>query len=258
MTSLHLEQLRPQPNDLVVVPIDMVLPEEDLGFAVYRMKFLHQPSIIRSGNYNMEFLNNFKLSSLKDWLGTKPVASTVLEALDDARFGRLRDSQMPAVATTIRDVAEVVEPKSVTVTFPRDVAKTDLPKFWRYVRPKQIVKKMSGTFDNGVGPKGGATVYVELNAPENTFAFSFALCHESENFNYSIGRQVSKGRFQDEDWYEVANYDQNIGVIENIRAAIDNLFNSPDNTNQQGIMFSSLSPKFKELEMKELFERIKK
>ncbi len=94
-------------------------------------------------------------------------------------------------------------------------ADKELPRFFRYMRPRD--EKNAYSF----GPKGGVTFYIELDAANKTFAFSYSLCHPDDLFNFNEARTRAVERFNTEQWFEVKNYDCFLGIMDNIWFAID-------------------------------------
>jgi hypothetical protein len=259
-----LNELKPQADDLVVVPEGMVLdvPEGGFPFHIYVMKFLHQPSIIRSGGYSMGLLDRLSPNAIGAWLGFKPA-----EPPQPQKF--VKDMNLNQVVVHPREVepqADILSDTDLkifrdamkeldTTALPSDIKSTDLPKFWRYSRPTQLIHRLSGD-QATVNARGGVAFYIELDAENKTFAFSYSLCHNKDNFNYGIARAISKQRFDSEDWYEVKNYDPSKGIIENIGVAICNLLYNQQADENKETVFSSLSERMKECELKQIFERI--
>lgn len=228
--NTEIADLKPDPTDLVVIPMDMAIPET-VPFLVHRVKFLHKPSIIKSGYSTMNMLETYTPAVFKKW------------------FGFLGDT------TSEKKTEEVIVAKG-------QVIKTDepyLPCFFRYTR---LVAPVKNSVNNNwaLNAKGGLTIFVELNPRDNAFAFSYAICSTEDNFSKELGRTIAKTRFMDDDWYEISGYDPKLSVLENIKIALKDLLASENKgiiTNQkQGIHFSSLSEKMKFLELKQIYERI--
>lgn len=212
-----LAELKPEPNDLVVVPEDFEVPS-DSKFLIHKMKFLHKPSIIRSGGNVMNFFESLSTGHLWEWLTGKSVDPRTQES-------------------------EKRKEESVD-------SKDNLPTFYRYSRPLDEKNEFC------LGPKGGVTFFIELNAPEKTLAFSYALCHHDDLFNHKTARHIAKQRFDNGDWYEIKNYDQDLSVITNIKNAIEVLLCGKDCSNLELTQFSSLSERLNEYELNLIFERI--
>lgn len=213
-----IAELKPEPNDLVVVPEDFVLHDEP-NFLIHKMKFLHKPSIIRSGGgSNMSFFESLTSGHLWTWL-----------------TGRNQD---PRSQENERKKEET------------KASAAELPTFFRYSRP--FDEKNGFSF----GPKGGVTFFIELNAPEKTLAFSYALCHHDDLFNRKTARHIAKQRFDHGDWYEIKNYDSELSVTTNIKNAIEVLLCGKDCSNLELTQFSSLSERLNEYELNLIFERI--
>jgi hypothetical protein len=227
--NADISELKPDPNDLVVIPLGMSIPD-DVPFLVHRIKFLNKPSIIKSGYSTMNMLETYTPAVLRKWFGF--LGETLSESMND--------KVQLAKAEMIKD-----EPY--------------LPKFYRYSRLLAPIKQSAGE-SWALSAKGGLTLFVELNPRENAFAFSYALCNTEDNFAKAKGRILAKERFDTEDWYEIDNYDPTLSVLENIKEALKKLLSpgkdstivSPD----EGIHFSSLSEKMKVLELKQIYERI--
>lgn len=281
MTQLpNLADLNPQPDDLVVVPMGMEIPE-GVPYHVYPMKFLLAPSIVRSGgSYNMPFLNSFSFSNLAAWLGNRSPAPVVTEAtpvsqeavgmgtpanapVDEPNYATTQmatvkaHNGMPEITLGTVDIplgiGEFMEQQ-----FPAPKTEVEIAKFFRYVRPFNPVQRLSGV-QQDLDPRGGICFYIELDPANKTFAFSYALCHNTENFNYEIARNVSKGRFQDDNWYEVKNYDSNLSVVENIGAALYNFLYNTNPHESTDIVFSS-TPEGDKVSLQDLtniYKRIK-
>lgn len=261
----QLADLKPESHDLVVVPEDMHVPENP-GFLVHKMKFLRTPSIIRSGSFNMAFLDAFRSSVVARWFG-----------LDDPLVepGSLRDIDFDGYVdmSTIRvkNIPSPQEVKSEIVTgymtggrlHPNALSTLSTQpvdgeaKFFRHERNYETINRLDGQ-QKVVSPKGGLTVYVELDPAHKTFAFSYALCHNNDNFDKKIARDIAKGRFNSEDWYEVGNYDENISVLANIKNALYNMFYGDEaGFTKQGAVFTSISEKVNYYELELIYERIK-
>ena len=227
-----LKDLRPEPNDLVVIPMDFEVPK-GVPFLVHKMKFLLSPSIIKSGSNNMSFFENMSTSKIWEWL--------------------TGNSQDPRVQVNLRK--KVDESSKEEDARGYSEATYDYPKFYRYSRPLDTHPNNP----NVLGPKGGLTFYIELDAPNKTFAFSYSLCHHNDRFNKAVSRHICKQRFENGDWYEVANYDTNLGVMLNIRIAINVLLSGIDTSiieSEQLIHFSSVSDRLNKHELNMIFERI--
>jgi len=110
--------------------------------------------------------------------------------------------------------------------------------------------------NNGIWPRGGVTFFIELNPSQGTFAFSYALCSLEDNFDKTIGRTIAKNRFDAGDWYEIKNYKEDIGVVDNIKEALHNLLYAVIVDEETDTVFSSLSDGMVECELKALFKRI--
>ncbi len=143
-----------------------------------------------------------------------------------------------------------------------EIGKVECPKVFRYVRPKDYWVHRGDRVEVEVSPKGGVAFYIELDAAHDSFAFSYALCHEKDNFSRAHARAITLDRFNNEDWYEVEGYDSDFSLVENIRVAIGKLLQS-DYTcgiiapaSDNSIKFSSLSEKMNYRELKQIFERI--
>jgi hypothetical protein len=243
----ELQELKPAADDFVVVPEDMTI-KDSVPFHVHRMKFLHKPSIVRSGGYNMGFLDKFSLGNLGSWLGWTPAKDPV-----DVLVDSIKDRAV--FVGKIQDLANVLVGSSdEKASIPQQ--KQELPKFFRHIRGKELTYRHDGV-STEFSAKGGLTLYVELDPANKTLAFSYALCHTDENFRKDIGRQVSQGRFESEDWYEIDNLDENLDVVGNIGEAIYFLLH-PElaNPNVKGPKFSSMSEKTNEYELKQIYERI--
>jgi hypothetical protein len=234
-----ISDLDPRPDDLVVIPDDMVVLDEALPFMVHRVKFLNKPSIIRSGSYGMGFLSSISTKPFKDWLSQFAPDFSFLGSM-----GKATDEDGPVTLAKGQIIYE----------------KPELPTFYRHVR-------MIEEIDNGPlysswrqSAKGGVTFLVELDPANKTFAFSYALCSTEENFCKDTGRAIAKAKFEAEDWYEVDNYDGQIGVVENIREAIKLLLSEENRGTVdpavKPIHFSSISEKMKLRELKQILERI--
>jgi hypothetical protein len=280
----QLNDLKPQPDDMVVVPEDIELEEPVGGFPfhVYRMKFLHKPSIIRSGGYSMSFLDSIANTSLAQFFGIKPkesMKSIREEIFNHDEYGQtLRGDStysMGTPATIPTDSVEAVEPK-IVMGFMGDVkAHGGLPElkvpqptvkeavemkvetFFRHVRPNETLQTLSGPKEV-VSPKGGVSFYIELDAANKTFAFSYALCNNNDNFDYERARLICKGRFEHDIWYEVQNYDGQMSIVENIGIAIHNFLYNSDSTVEGLPSFSSTPEKDKVSikDLKEIYKRI--
>jgi hypothetical protein len=316
----EVQTLKPEVNDLVVVPEAMTIPE-GLPFHIYRMKFLLKPSIIRTGGYNMGLLEKLNSGTIANWLGfkSKPAVetnnSTSLRDIvfDSSIYGKMRgDSTLhhkvptinhyvlkgdaPVVSESLFAEDAVITNTPLSESFQEGLSnfhkamnefivkeppvqqhiptkttssvisqgpsgkvtlipKRILPRLWRYSRPTEEIEHLSGVAKR-VLPKGGVAFYIELDPENKTFAFSYALCHTDENFNRSIARHISKQRFENDDWYEVKNYDGSKSIIENIGIAISNELYNRNIDDTMDISFSSLSDRMNETELKQIFERI--
>lgn len=308
-----ITELKPQPDDLVVVPLDMELhpPEGGFPFQVYAMKFLRSPSIVRSGGYSMGFMNSFANTSLGQFFGLKPQEE--LKSVRDEIFnhdeygdklrgdssygeGPRQDSlsgvvgidgpepesdyppgEEPRIATMYitsmrahNGMPDIVLPSSPvplgTVKIVPEKKKgtsTEIAKFFRHVRAKELSRYPKfGTngqpeWDLVYAPKGGVSFYIELDAANKTFAFSYALCNNTDNFDYTKARDICKGRFDHEIWYEVQNYNGDLSVVENIRTAIYNFLYNRDSDVQGLISFSSTPESGKVClnDLKEIYKR---
>lgn len=265
-----INALNPQPDDLVVVPSDMEVPE-GVPFMVHKMDYLHKPSIVRSGGFNMGFLDQFSFSNLAAWLGVQKQfmqrqsagseeTSSVFQEVKPGAWLEPGGPQPEAGKEPAAEVSAVKTPPSLeevlqNVQQARKEQSQEIAKFFRYSRPTETAKYLDGekTVD---APRGGIAFYIELDPANKTFAFSYAICHNRDNFNYDIGRQISKGRFDSGDWHEVQNYDGSKSIVENITIAIFNeLYNrSVDKTKE--ISFSSLSEKFSENDLREIYRKL--
>lgn len=240
MDSL-ISELKPQPNDLLIVPLGTVIPK-NAPFLVYQMKFLLTPSIIRSGAVNMSVLERLKTGVLSSWMGSSPFA-----------FGYTKpggSSLLISQQETRTEVSVVNTKSDETVREVKGTFIPELPRFYRYAR-------MKGRTPETVNAKGGVSFFIELDAEHKTFAFSYALCHTGDNFNKKVARELSKSRFDEDDWYEVGDYDPSIGIIENIKDALFNeLYADAMGKPATGAKFTSLSESTCIYELSQIFERI--
>lgn len=234
--SHDLSELKPRPNDLVVVPEGMEVPS-DVPFLVYPMKFLWKPSIIRSGAYDMGVLERITSNSIAEWLGLSP-----------AKMLKPNPYELTDLPPSIKKEVEHAKQRQV------------LPRFFRYHRPLELNAQKDGEdgFKMVPAPRGGVAFLIELDAENRTFAFSYALCHNNDNFNFGIARKICSQRFASEDWYEVKNYDPEIGIMENISWALYNLLYNDKADDEADIVFSSLSDRMTECDMKQIYERLTK
>lgn len=256
MSNTDINNIQPQANDLVVVPEGTQVPT-NVPFMVYAMKFLASPSIIRTGGYQMGVLTSITNSTIGNWLGLKPISPEKVSLRDIAT------TQLPSASRRDSTISLQLDPKTTAGT---DTAIEKIPEkqkpggFFRYARPIEYLLQEDRSFDLTVGPKGGLTIYVELDPEHKTFAFSYALCHTGDNFNKSIARKIAKQRFENDDWYEIRNYDLTLSVMENLRLALFNLLergNGPGcEVDETEVVFSSLSERTKEYELKQIYERI--
>lgn len=242
--------LVPEANDLLVIPEDMELTEA-VPCPVHRMKYLHQPSIIRSGGYNMNSVNDISISTIARWLGRKVDDFLVkpLKALGatEAEFNMALNSGTPEGLSGFEVLVAEQELR-------------ELPTFYRHFRCYRGREYYDG-LKTELLAKGGMTLYVELNPAEKTLAFSYSLCNTADNFDKNLGRLISKGRFEGDDWYEVANCQDSLDVVGNIASALYQLLYNPPKSDTiqaetKGPYFSSMSEKFKVQDMKQIFERL--
>jgi len=224
-----LIDLKPEPNDLVVVPEDFVIPAEGVPFLIHKIKFLLKPSIIRSGFNNMNFFESLSTGMLLEWLTGKTAS--------------------PESESTSQKPLQIVM-ENLQAGLDAQKSKEKLPTFYRYVRP------LDEKNDFNLGPKGGVTFYIELDAPNKTLAFAYSLCHYNDLFNRKIARHISKQRFEHDDWYEIAYYDPDLSVTTNIKNAIQLLLSGKDSDNIAVTKFSSISERLNKYELNLIFERI--
>lgn len=295
-----LDNLNPRPDDLVVVPEHMEVAA-DAPFHVFKMKFLHQPSIIRSGGYSMGLLDVLAKTRFGAWLGDhQSLRDTVFDkgsygtkirgdsSYGEGSFVHHAELAPPEVLNKPRIVAGVMgnvrshgglpeisigQPEVVDTETWRARMNADLTQifntgskvetFFRHVRNKQLksTPRMGASglpeWDLEVSPKGGVTFYIELDAPNKSFAFSYALCNNTDNFDYSKGRNIARGRFKAEQWYEVKNYDSDKSIVDNIGVALYNFMYNSD-VNEKDTVFSS-TPEGEHVsytELKEIYKRI--
>lgn len=235
----------------------MEIDGENVGCSVYRMKYLLKPSIVRSGGFTMGFLEGLNTRTIAGWLGLRT------QAVQPAQYrpGILGpvEKSTPSVETGVTQVTlqggEVIPMK--VVAWPElPETKVQIEKFFRYVRTYDYVEKMDGLYPVSVSPRGGLAFYIELDVETNSFAFSYAICHETDNFCKKTARAICKGRFTADDWYEVENYDPSLGILENIEGALHKLLHNVKKGDTIGPVFSSLSPKMKLYELEKIYERI--
>lgn len=255
------ESFDPQPGDLVVVPEGTKIPT---GFPamVYQMKFLLSPSIIRTGNAMNLF--QFKKSHIGKWFSKNEQKEPVVVA-EKGLITVLSDdfSDMVFEELSAKDVNAALqnhlEPRN-TVNLAPINSEVELATFFRYARGTVFHQYCEGSVEEIIDPKGGVTFYVELDPENKCFAFAYSLCHSDENFCTKIGRHIAKQRFDNEDWYEVGNYDSDYSVVNNIKIAIHNSLYAgsygkldDDKTN---VVFTSLSERFNEGDLKTIYQRI--
>lgn len=264
----EIANLQPQPNDLVVIPHDMNCPK-DMPFLTCRVKHLHKPSIVRSGSYGHVYSYTAGTPRVENKpenkLDSNP--SSVLSLLD--RILKAGIFQYPSFTPgKLPEFIEepngggIVDMKEVSAKV-GEIGKEELPKVFRYIRAKEYwLDQQEDKIEARVSPKGGVAFYIELDAEHDSFAFSYALCHEKDNFSRAHARAVTSERFDNEDWYEVEGYDSDFSLVENIRVALGKLLQldytcgiiAPAIDNS--IKFSSLSEKMSYRELKQIFERI--
>lgn len=244
--------LKPEDNDLVVVPIDTEIPT-GLGFMVYKMKFLLTPSIIRSRSSNMN-LFQFTNTHLNRWFNKGDSGSTVAAA-DSGVLTALSDEFSDQVFEKMAE--KDVSPISLSLI--PVTPESELATFYRYARGIQTIKHSDGESWT-VDPKGGVAFYVELDAANNGFTFAYALCHTDDNFCRKIARKISKQRYDSEDWYEVENYDPGLSVVTNIKIAIYNLLYAEDSGklefDKTNVRFSSMSERYNVQDLTQIYKRI--
>lgn len=84
------------------------------------------------------------------------------------------------------------------------------------------------------------------------------MCNNTDNFDYSKGRNIARGRFKAEQWYEVKNYDSDLSIVDNIGIALYNFMYNSDVNETKDTMFSS-TPEGDHVsytELKEIYKRI--
>lgn len=259
-----LDSLDPHPSDLVVVPMHMEV-SSDVPFMIHKMKFLHNPSIIRSGASSMN-LFEFTNKHISNWLNKGQMSAKVISAekgiitelspeFSDIVFERM-SSLEPRSGL---DGSHIIQtPESTTKLVPV-TPEVELSTFYRYSRGVQTINRLGGPSFT-VAPKGGVAFYIELDAANNCFAFSYALCHTEDNFCRKIARSISKQRFDSGDWYEIENYNPELAMLTNIKVAIWNLLYGQECDKLQfdmtNIRFSSMSERTNEHDLKQIFERI--
>lgn len=244
-----INALQASPDDLVVVPDTLILTGE-FPFMVHKVKFLNTPSIVRSrGFQSMSYMPSPTTGdpvSFAEWFGN------IIQ-----RQGGIPESPLPTDIGT--RTGSLGEPVSVAKGeyIKEEKEDTTLPKFFRYARNLQMSKHFPEVAE--FSPKGGVGFLFELDAANKTFAFSYALCHDEDNFDRAKARAILEHRFENEDWYEVKNYDFRFSLIDNVQAAITSLFTNQRTglpAQEDDIQFSSLSERMKERELKQIFERI--
>ena len=208
--------LKPGPNDLVILPEGIEAPK-DVDFEVYNMKYLLTPSIIRHGAYMQTSENSvdkFSGAGFLNWimeLGGKKLSNKIEEV-------------------------KMSESTEVTISGSTDVVVAEAPPlFFRHVRVKDS--------ENGqVLPHGGFTVLVDLDPANDKFQFSYAICSSRDVFNRNTARAICEGRMDKGNSFEISNYiTDGLSVIDNIQAAIKDFFTGGFDSATIG------SPKFSKL-----------
>ena len=251
-----LDDLKPQKDDLLVVPYDMVLPE-GLTCLVHRIKHLLTPSIIRSefgfgGGKGVKGF--FECLSVVEMMKQLLIEATPKKVSESQEKVDLMIYPSPDVGLEIRVVPRItsLEPRYQDLDFgPMDWSgvreESEPESFFRHVRGK----KMS--------PKGGVTFFIELHPADNEryFNFSYSLCSYEDNFNRKVGRNIAAHRMKHGDWYEVINYNHTLGITQNIRLAIQKHLQVLE---EDGIMvtpsFSSMSNRTNDYELALISQRI--
>lgn len=226
----QISELQPQNGDLVVVPDNVEYVSDD-DFYVHRMKFLNNPSIVKSRTTSM-YAPNISLpglpvgntpgdiSSWSKWFKSQPVFADWMSTLDRGFI----PSHNPEAEKSLEALFSEKD-STIKVEFVKDETETYVPqKFFRHCRAVHFTTLRMGDFQEfGLSAKGGLTFFIELDAPNETFAFSYAICHPDDNFSKKAACAIAKQRFESEDWYEIKNYNGKIGVVESIRIALGNI-----------------------------------
>ena len=192
-----VEQFNPRPDDIVVIPDHMDIPENP-GFLVIKVKFLHAPSIIRSGG---------GIQMLESTLMNKPAAGSKLSPI----LGWILDKVAPVLnvqteskGTTMDTVVDNIETKA------------NPPRFLRHIRMAYVGDDDTEMF----AARGGLSIAVELEPNEGILRFSYALCSPNDVFNKRTARKICDARLTGKDSYEITNYDDRMTALENIEFAI--------------------------------------
>jgi len=199
--SQHLSDLKPRPDDLVVVPDTMEIPENP-GFMVSKVKFLHKPSIIRSGG-SIDMLEKsisqhktFTGKGLLSWLfgDNKQVTEIDLQIAQESGGGIMANE------STETNIA------------------SNPPRFLRHIRRHGKVSNDIEIVD--MLATGGLTVAVDLFPAENKLHFSYALCNPEDRFNKRTASKICETRMDSGDFYVVSDLDEKSPILDNIANAI--------------------------------------
>lgn len=85
--------------------------------------------------------------------------------------------------------------------------------FFRHIR---VMNQRTGEYYHN----RGATILVDLRAPEGRFFFSYAICNHRDNFNKEVAHAVCVDRMKNGEVIEVINYDPYISILQNIYLAV--------------------------------------
>lgn len=278
-----LEILKPQSNDLVVIPMSMELPE-NFPYLTHRIEFMLRPSIIRSGyGADTSFFSGLSVKGMLEQLSSalrKAPLESKLEPRHQDTWNEFATGSPPQeyaplsknfridkeaskeaaaqlAALEALEGAKLTPPPPTVPTLTEFADTPDPETFFRHVRCYQPRYPDKLSPEVVLNARGGITFYIELNPEDKFFDFSYSLCSEEDNFDKTRGRNIAFNRMKHGDWYEIVDYDPELSIVQNIAIAIKKCLNKDE---KDGMIltprFNSFSGRRNDYELSVILQRI--
>jgi hypothetical protein len=143
--------------------------------------------------------------------------SILLQSLDKAveLASKLREQAVASFSDAA--LAHFAATQNVLEPIPSDESKPDQVRVFRHVRDGTVAP--TGAV---IAPSGGLTFYIEIDYPQKQITFATCVQSMGQNFQYRLGRNVSKGRFEHGQTVS-GPYDANKSLIQNVQDVLDDV-----------------------------------